>query len=474
MIRGAGARRPQPTPATGSDAAGLTARLGHAAGRAFTPLGYLLLFGGMQLGLVLLLSRFWPVWLTAAATAAFAGLAGVLARVRGRFGAKMLGLLLVIALLVVGPGLVLMHDRTVRGITSMEHDGAIQWEVAMDRLLHGQPIYGVDWSRTAVAQVPWNYSLGPSNPALHHNVNAPLVPLVGVPVAWLVRAVGIPYDYRQVLLLFLVVGLAAVWWLPIASARRFAIAAALFCSPLLGLFYWAGRDDVPVVALVVLGLGLLARNRPTAASLTLGTAVAYKLFAAPMVPFLLATLWLRWRTSSDRGELSRSLLALVAVPLLTFVPFFVWTPTAFVRDLVLYPGAGGPESYPISGFGLGGILLALHAVHQTDRVPFWIFQLAALAVTLRLTIPWFLRRPSLGRWMTGSVATLLAMTFFARYFNDSHAALVLVLLAICVPLGDAMQLAPPPAASGTSQPDPLALPQRREHATSWLGVGRWR
>jgi len=485
VIRGAGAQRHEPRPADASPSrtSVLSAGLRRAAGRAFSPLGHLALFGGMQLGLVLLLSRYWPVWLTAAGTVAFALLVVTIARVRGRWASKMQALLVVVALLMVGPGVVLMHDRTVRGITAMEHDGAIQWEVAMDRILHGQPIYGVDWSQTAVARVPWNPALGPSNPALHHNVNAPLVPLVGIPVAWLVRSVGIPYDYRQVLLLFLVLGLGAIWMLPIAAPRRFAIGATLFLSPLLGLYYWAGRDDVPVVALVILGLALLARNRPTTASLVIGAAVAYKLFAAPAVPLLLATLWLRWKASQDHGELGRSLLALATVPVVTFVPFFLWTPTPFLHDLVLYPGAGGPDSYPISGIGLGGFLLAIHAVHRTDRFPFWIFQLAALLVALRMTVPWFIGRPSVGRWMVTFVATLFAMTFFARYFNDSHAALVLVLLACCVPLGDTVLV------MAQRQPQPARFASRTEGGGSaklgpggmmgpatrsaWLDTGTW-
>lgn len=466
---------PAPADAGNGRAPVFRARLRGAVARALSPLGYLGLFGGMQLGLVLLLSRFWPAWLTVAGAIAFGALVAGVAKATGRWTAKMLGLVLVISLLVVGPAVVLMHDRTVRGITSMEHDGAIQAEVAMHRLLHGQSIYGVDWSRTAVGRVPWNYSLAPSNPALHHNVYFPLVPLSGVPVAWVMQGLGIPYDYRQVLLLFLAIGLGAVWILPIAPARRFAIAVTLFLTPLLALYFWAGRNDVPVVALVMLGLALLARNRPAAAGLVMGGALAYKLFAAPAVPFLLATLWLRWRAGKDAGELARALLALAAVPLLTIVPFFLTTPAAFVRDVVLYPGAGGPQSYPISGLGLGGFLLAIHALHRTDRFPFWAFQLVALAVALRLALPWYVRRPSLGRWLAGFTAALFAMTFFSRYFNDSHAALVLALFAGCVPMGDSVLLMaqrhPHPTLAERGGED---MARGKKGRRSWLELGTWR
>ncbi|HYS03313.1 MAG TPA: glycosyltransferase 87 family protein [Candidatus Eisenbacteria bacterium] len=431
-----------------------------AVDRLLSPLSYVVLFGGVQLGLLWWLARFWPGWLIASATLALCVLILALAAVTNRWTAKMLVLLVAIGLLVACPTVVLMHDRTVRGITSVDHDGAIQAEVAMDRMLHGLPIYGVDWSKTAVAQVPWDYSKGPTNPALHHNVYFPLVPMAGIPVALVAHWLRIPYDYRQVLLIFLAIGLWAIWLLPIPPARRFAMAVALFLGPLLGLYVWAGRSDVPVVALVILGLALLARDRPVLASLVIGAAFAYKLFAAPAVPFLLAWLWLRWRSQPKGWELGRCLVALASVPVITITPFLLASPAAFLRDVVLYPGGGGADPYPISGFGLSGLLLAIQAIHPQDRFPFWAFQLVALALALAVTIPWFLRRPSAGRWLTGFAVTLFALTFFARFFNDSYLTLVLALFAACAPLGDSTLLARATA--------PLRA------APSWLDRGTWR
>jgi hypothetical protein len=462
VIGGAQAQPREPAAHQGGPyhSVGFGARLGRAVTRLLSPLGYLLFFGGLQLGVVLWLGRFWPVWLTLAGAIALAAEVVAVALVRDHWPAKTLGLLLVIGLLVVAPAVVLMHDRTVRGITSVEHDGAIQAEVAMDRMLHGRPIYGVDWSKTAVAQVPWDYSKGPANPALHHNVYFPLVPMAGIPVARVAHALRIPYDYRQVLLIFLAIGLGAVWLLPVPPARRFAIAVALFLGPLLGLYVWAGRSDVPVVALVILGLALLARDRPVLASLVIGAAVAYKPFAAPAVPLLLAWLWLRWRRQRNGWEVGPCLVALTIVPVVTITPFLLASPAAFVRDVFLYSGGGGPDAYPISGFGLGGFLLATHALHPEDQFPFWAFQLVALGLALGVTVPWFLRRPSAGRWLTGFVATLFAITFFARFFNDSHLTLVLALFAAGVPLGDSTLLARATA--------PLNA------APSWLDRGTWR
>jgi hypothetical protein len=105
-------------------------------------------------------------------------------------------------------------------------------------------------------------------------------------------------------------------------------------------------------------------------------------------------------------------------------------------------------------------LLAIQAIHPQDSFPFWAFQLVALGLALAVTVPWFLRRPSAGRWLTGFVVTLFALTFFARFFNDSYLTLVLALFAACAPLGDSTLLARATA--------PLRA------APSWLDRGTWR
>ena len=55
---------------------------------------------------------------------------------------------------------------------------------------------------------------------------------------------------------------------------------------------------------------------------------------------------------------------------------------------------------------------------------------------LWLTVRAFLRRPTLARWMAGYAGVLLAVTFFARFFNDNYAAVVVTLFLCVLPLGD--------------------------------------
>jgi ABC-type methionine transport system permease subunit len=112
---------------------------------------------------------------------------------------------------------------------------------------------------------------------------------------------------------------------------------------------------------------------------------------------------------------------------------------------VLYTSGGVADAYPIAGYGFGDLLFTLHVItRRTDSFPFLIFQLAAVVPALWLSARVFLRRPTLGRWMAGYAVVLFAFTFFARFFNDNYAAVVITLLLCVLPLGE-LSLAQTPA-----------------------------
>jgi hypothetical protein len=400
-----------------------------------TPSAYLAVLGGLQVLLLWTLRDHVGVWVAAASTAGVLALLALLLVVEGRWRLKLGGIVALGALTAIGPTVHAVVERTRIGLT-MEHDGLLQIESAVDRLLNGRPIYGVDWSNTPMAQVTWPYTAGP-NPALHHLAYFPLTVLVGVPVRFLTRGLGLPFDYRIVLIGFALVGLLAIVALPIAPERRFMVITALFVSPLITLYLWSGRTDIEFLAVMLVSLALLSRGHPIAAALALGIAVALKPFALLAVPFLLLVLLIRWRARPSRKEVGFSLAVLALAPIVTILPFVIAAPAAFWTDVVLYTSGGVADAYPIVGYGFGELLYEVHLVaHRTDRVPFGFFQLLALLPVAWLTGRAFLHRPSLGRWMAGYALTLLAVTFFARFFNDNYVAVIIALLLCIRPLGD--------------------------------------
>jgi hypothetical protein len=358
------------------------------------------------------------------------------------------------AVLVLTPG---------HGGSTFQDDGLVQTEAAIDRIMKGEPIYGVDWSGTALGRYDWS-DAGRRNPALHHHVYLPLTALVGVPVRALSYATGIPFDYRTVLALFAVLGVAAVAALPVPAPRRFMVIVALFLNPLITTYFLSGRNDISYVAVLLLALALLARGRPLAASLACGFAVALKPFALLAVPFLLAVLWIRWRGRPGEHwrEVLLALLGLAAVPLATITPFLLADPGAFWRDTVLFTNGSGPEAYPIGGFGFGALLLTVHLLPDREAgFPFGLVQLAAMLPVGYWAVRRLLTCPTVDRWVGGYAALLLAFVFFARFFNDSYLGVVLALFAatlavVDTPLLTAHSAAAAPGSSGSRAGSPRA------------------
>ncbi len=423
-----------------------------------SPAFYLVVIGGLQLGLLWLLRERFGIWLPLAGTVVFAALIVALLRPRPHpgpppegegkgpqgggssgWGMRMLALYVLVALTTAGPMAESMVTRLQVGLT-IEHDGLIQTEAAVDRVLAGQRIYGVDWSNTVLGTLPWSTTSGP-NPALHHFVYDPLPVLLGVPFRLVSRAAGLPFDYRVVLLLFLAIGVVAVRAFPLPAARRFMITVALFLNPLISTYLWTGRNDIAFVVMVLLSLTCLARGRVLFASLALGIALALKPFAVVAVPFLVLAIWRRRRGREIAGS-----IGLLAGPaLITIVPFLLADPAAFWRDTVLYAGGGVADAYPIGGDGFGAFLLATGIIHRnSDQFPFWIFQVLAMAPVLWFSGRAFLRRPIAGRWMAGFAGVLLAFAFFARFFNDNYVAVILALFLTVPGFGD-VPVAPSPA-----------------------------
>ena len=401
---------------------------------------YLGVLGGLQLALLWVLRSHFGILLPALSTAAYAGLLASLFLVRGFWDAKLWTVSGLAVLTAIGPTLLEMVHRA-QGAPSMEHDGLIQVEAAIDKVMHGQPIYGIDWSNTPLGAVPWFTTPGP-NPALHHQAYFPLTILVGVPVRALTNALGLPFDYRIVLIGFALVGLAAILTLPIAAEGRFLIVTAVYMSPLICLYLWSGRNDIEFLAMVFVCVTLLARRHPVLASGALGVAAALKPFAWFAIPFLLLVLFLRWRNRHSMREVIASLGALALVPIATIAPFFLADPRAFWSDTVLYTNGGVADAYPIAGYGFGEFLYQMRVVaRRTDYFPFGLVQLAAVLPTLWVTARAFLRRPSLLRWMGGYALVLVAFTFFARFFNDNYFGVDVTLLLCIRPLGQAL-LAP--------------------------------
>ena len=387
---------------------------------------YIAIFGGLQVALLWLVRDRFGILIPLLGTALLA-LIPALLRPSGRWRLKAIALGFFIVLTTAGPVLVSIQTRAQMGIT-LEQDGLVQTEAAIDRVLHGEAIYGVDWSNTDLALYPPTPE-GP-NPALKHFAYLPLQVIIGLPFKAITQAAGLGFDYRVVLLFFLVVALGAIVDLPVGAASRFMLATGLFLDPLLARFLWAGHNDVCWIAMLLCGLALLGRRRPVAASLSFGLAIAFKPFAVLTVPFLLLALWLQWekRPLQHRRQLALSIASLLAPAVLTITPFLLANPRGFIDDTILYTSGGLHDAYFITGYGFSALLLGLGLIkHRSDYFPFLPFQAVGAGLALWFGARRFLTVPSLSRWMSGYVLVLFAFLFFSRFLNDSYLGMILAL-----------------------------------------------
>jgi Glycosyltransferase family 87 len=141
-------------------------------------------------------------------------------------------------------------------------------------------------------------------------------------------------DARVVFTSFSLWVLLAAFWLarPMPSSGLTAM-VVIVASPLGARYLTGGGDDVAVLSLMLLALVLLRGSRPTAAGVTAGLAAAMKLTAWPLLPLLVVAA----RDREGHRASGRALASAATVLVVLVLPVMVWSPGAFVEDVLLFP-----------------------------------------------------------------------------------------------------------------------------------------
>jgi len=141
---------------------------------------------------------------------------------------------------------------------------------------------------------------------------------------------------------------------PRTDARVRAL-QALTVLPTAALPLATGGDDMPVAALMLLGLVALQRRRPVLAGLALGAASSLKFTAWPLVFF---ALWAAYDLHRKRAA-ARYALGVAAVVVPVVVPVALRNPSAFVDNVVRFPLGLAGVSSPAASALPGHILVSL-------------------------------------------------------------------------------------------------------------------
>ena len=164
----------------------------------------------------------------------------------------------------------------------------------------------------------------------------------------------------QFLVFTVIVALVALSRMRPSTDARTRSFQALTALPTAALPLATGGDDMPVVALMLLGLVALQRRRPVLAGLALGAASTLKFTAWPVVLFaLFAVTDLQGRRAVGRYALS---VAALVVPVV--FPVAIHNPSAFIDNVVRFPlglaGVASPAASALPGHVLVSLVPAIH------------------------------------------------------------------------------------------------------------------
>jgi hypothetical protein len=177
----------------------------------------------------------------------------------------------------------------------------------------------------------------------------PLMSVFGLPFAE-AGATSPLSDARIVMtLMTIVTGGVALALLRATRRQKIRVAQFLVVLPTGALFLATGGDDMPILALSLLGVVALQRRANNMAGVSLGLAAAMKLTAWPLALGALLVA----RDDDDRPAWRRIALWLAAIFLVTVLPFAVSSPFAFMSNVVAFPlglaHVASPAASPLPG-----------------------------------------------------------------------------------------------------------------------------
>ena len=161
----------------------------------------------------------------------------------------------------------------------------------------------------------------------------PLMGVFGLPSAETHKSKGLTDPRIAMSLLTLIASCLALGLLRASGQKKIRVAQVLLALPTGALFLSTGGDDMPILALSLLGVVALQRRKNNLAGVSLGLAAAMKLTAWPMAVGALLVA----RDSKNRTAWWHVGGWCAAIVLVTVVPFAVRAPWAFMSNVFAFP-----------------------------------------------------------------------------------------------------------------------------------------
>jgi uncharacterized membrane protein len=300
----------------------------------------------------------------------------------------------------------------------MIHDIILQQEAAIQFFLHGKNPYAETYFGTFMEQ--WNYSDKEVNPALYHFVMEPFYLVSALPFYYVSNHTIGYFDGRIPLVFLFAVVIVTGYFIVNDSEQQRLFMILLAFHPSILPYTLEGRSDIYMFAFLLLGFYFLSRGKNMLSAITLALAFTVKQSAWPLFPFYF--LYLLWR-EKNIIKVSFPLIVFTSIFLIIVLPFFLWNPHAFIDSTISFLSGSTAHSYPISGYGLGSMLLQFGLI--TDKsayYPFVIWQLLFCIPVFFALVVYLKKHVTVKRMIVCYGLFLFLFWYLSRYFNNSHLA----------------------------------------------------
>lgn len=298
----------------------------------------------------------------------------------------------------------------------MIHDMPLQQEIAIRFLLDGKNPYAVSYFGTFLEQ--WYYSDTEVNPALYHFVLLPFYILFAMPFYAFSNVFFGFFDARMPLLfLFFALLFFASILVKDQEKKRLFLVLLSFNPAMVG-YTLEGRSDIFMYAFLFLGFFLLHKNKFMLSSIAVGLAFITKQSVWPIFPFYIAYLYYKKKNVKDVVKI---FLPFTFVIIIVVGPFLLWDAKAFIESTISYLSGNSPNSYPVSGYGLGKLLSEFGIIKDSKAYyPFFIWQILFGLPALFFLVKYLKAKPSVYRLILSYGIFLFVFWYLSRYFNNSH------------------------------------------------------
>jgi hypothetical protein len=177
----------------------------------------------------------------------------------------------------------------------------------------------------------------------------PLMSVFGLPTALSHKGKGLTDPRIVMSLMTLLASGLALGLLRASKEKKLRIAQVLMALPTGALFLSTGGDDMPILALLLLGVVFLQRRSNYLAGVSFGLAAAMKLTAWPMAAGALLVA----RERDGRSAWKKVGLIIAVIVLVTVTPFVLHAPGAFISNVFAFPlglaGVASPAASALPG-----------------------------------------------------------------------------------------------------------------------------